>query len=213
MVNGSDHSEHNCIVIRKLYGKSYRFKRMSELTISCNISNSKCLTATPTISASGPTTFCIGGSVTLTSSAGTSYLWSTGAATQSINVSTAGSYTVRVTNSNGCQSLVSAATVITVNALPVVNAGSDVSIPNGTSTQLNGTVTGTGPFIYSWTPSALLVNPAIEDPATVNLSSATVFTLTATSSATGCSNSDAVTVTVTGGALSATPTATPGQFV
>ncbi len=72
----------------------------------------------PTISASGATTFCNGGSVTLTSSTGTSYLWSNGATTQSIIVNTAGEYTVTVSNS-GCSST-SSATVITVNTIPTV---------------------------------------------------------------------------------------------
>ena len=170
------------------------------------------LPATPTITAGGPTTFCAGGSVTLTSSAGTSYLWSNGATTPSINVTTAGSYTVQVTNANGCQSAVSAATVVNVNALPVVNAGTDTTIPNGTSTTINATVTGTGPFTYSWSPSSQLVNPFIEDPTTVNLSTTTVFTLTATSLTTTCSNTDAVTITISGGPLNSTPTATPGTI-
>jgi gliding motility-associated-like protein len=167
------------------------------------------LPATPTITASGPTTFCAGGSVTLTSSASSTYLWSNGATTPSINITTAGSYTVQVTNANGCQSVVSAATVVTVNALPVVNAGTDTTIPNGTNTTINATVTGTGPFTYSWSPSAQLVNALIKDPTTVNLAATTVFTLTATSLTTSCSNTDAVTITISGGALSATPTATP----
>jgi hypothetical protein len=64
----------------------------------------------PTISANGPTTFCTGGSVTLTSSSATGNTWSTGATTQSITVSTAGSYTVSV-NSGGCTGT-SAATVV-----------------------------------------------------------------------------------------------------
>ncbi len=170
------------------------------------------LPAAPTITASGPITFCTGGSVNLTSSAGTTYLWSTGATTQSINVSTPGSYTVRVTNASGCQSPASAATVVTVNPLPGVNAGSDASIANGTSTTLNGTVTGTGPFTYSWTPASLLVNAAVEDPVTVNLTSTTTFTFTATINATGCSNSDNITISVSGGALNASPTATPGTI-
>ena len=76
------------------------------------------LPSTPTISASGPLNFCSGGSVTLTSSVGTSYLWSTGATTASINTTVAGSYTVRVTNANGCQSASSAAAIVIVNALP-----------------------------------------------------------------------------------------------
>ncbi len=69
---------------------------------------------TPTISAGGPTTFCQPGSVTLTSTAGTSYLWSPGSATtQSINVTTSGSYSV-TTTVNGCASTTSVATVVTV---------------------------------------------------------------------------------------------------
>lgn len=42
------------------------------------------------------------GQVRLTSSAGASYLWSTGATTQTIDVDEAGTYTVTVTNSSGC---------------------------------------------------------------------------------------------------------------
>jgi len=70
---------------------------MPKLTVTATTVTVNALPAAPTITASGPTTFCIGGSVTLTSSAGTSYLWSTGATTQSINVTTSGSYTVRIT--------------------------------------------------------------------------------------------------------------------
>src|SRR5664280_2785349 len=169
------------------------------------------LPATPTITAGGPTTFCAGGSVTLTSSAGTTYLWSNGATTPSINVTAAGSYTVQVTNANGCQSAVSAATIVSVNALPVVNAGTDITIPNGTFTTINATVTGTGPFTYSWSPSAQLVNASIKDPTTVNLAATTVFTLTATSLTTSCSNTDAVTITISRGAINSTPTASPGS--
>jgi hypothetical protein len=61
------------------------------------------------ITTSGSTTFCPGGSVTLTASANTSYLWSTGATTQSITTRIAGSYSVVATNSFGC-SAISAAT-------------------------------------------------------------------------------------------------------
>ena len=170
------------------------------------------LPATPTITAGGPTTFCAGGSVTLTSSAGTTYLWSNGATTPGINITTAGSYTVQVTNANGCQSAVSAATIVNVNALPVVNAGTDITIPNGTFTTINATVTGTGPFTYSWSPSAQLVNALIKDPTTVNLAATTVFTLTATSLTTLCSNTDAVTITISGVPLNSNPTATPGTI-
>jgi gliding motility-associated-like protein len=167
------------------------------------------LPAIPTITAGGPVTFCSGGNVTLTSSAGTSYLWSNGATTQSINITTPGSFTVRVTNASGCQSAPSAVTAVNVNALPIVDAGADATISNGTSTTINATVTGTGPFTYSWSPPSQLVNPFIEDPSTVILASTTVFTLTATSLTTTCSNTDAVAITITGGSLNSVPTATP----
>jgi hypothetical protein len=70
-----------------------------------------------TITASGPTTFCQGDSVRLTASPGSSYLWSTGAATQSIIVKISGDYWVKVTNSNG-NSGTSPTITVTVNPLP-----------------------------------------------------------------------------------------------
>src|SRR5258708_11403379 len=52
-----------------------------------------------TIAPSGPVAFCAGGNVTLTASAGASYLWSPGNATSaSIVASAGGSYTVTVTD-------------------------------------------------------------------------------------------------------------------
>jgi hypothetical protein len=50
-----------------------------------------------TISSTGPTTFCKGDSVLLSSSIGTSYLWSNGSTTQSIYAKTSGNYSV-ITN-------------------------------------------------------------------------------------------------------------------
>jgi hypothetical protein len=76
----------------------------------------------------------------------------------------------------------------------VVNAGNDVTIAPGGSTQLNGTKTGgTAPFTYLWTPSAGLSNPAILNPI-ASPSVTTTYLLTVNGS--GCSGSDPVTVTV-----------------
>ena len=99
------------------------------------------LPAVPTISAGGPVSFCEGGSVTLTSSAGSSYLWSNGATTQSINVTTGGNYSVQVTNAAGCQSAASGVTAVTVNALPAAPLQTtDCSLGSG-----NASVTVTSP--------------------------------------------------------------------
>ncbi len=73
----------------------------------------------PTITPSGATTFCEGGSVTLTSSASaTFYLWSNGETTQDIIVTESGKYAVQTRNENGCLSEWSDTTEVVVNPLP-----------------------------------------------------------------------------------------------
>ncbi|MCZ8072098.1 MAG: T9SS type A sorting domain-containing protein [Cytophagales bacterium] len=99
-----------------------------------------------TITPSGATTFCQGGSVTLTANSGASYLWSTGATTQSIVVNTSGNYTVRVTNSNGCFATSLATSV-------VVNPSSSATFSGPTSVCSSSTSTYTAPTgmsNYNW---------------------------------------------------------------
>jgi len=114
---------------------------------------------TPTISAGGPTTFCSGGSVTLTSSSASGNQWSLngspiGAATgQNYVASASGNYTVVVTTS-GCPSAASAPTSVTVNPTPVITVGT-VTNPSACATttgsiQVNGSTTG----VVSWTGTA-----------------------------------------------------------
>ncbi len=77
------------------------------------------ITAVPeaSVAVNGATTFCEGGSVTLTANSGDSYLWSTGATTSSINVTSSGSYSVTV-NTGTCVST-SQVVAVVVNPLPV----------------------------------------------------------------------------------------------
>ncbi|HMC70624.1 MAG TPA: hypothetical protein VKJ07_15820, partial [Mycobacteriales bacterium] len=105
-----------------------------------------------TITASGPTTFCAGGSVTLTASAASAYLWSNGATTQAITVTAGGSYSVTVTNANGC-SATSAPTVITVNPNPTaaITAGGPTTFCAGGSV----TLTASGGSSYLWSTGAM----------------------------------------------------------
>ncbi len=91
------------------------------------------------VTVSGPTTFCSGNSVTLTTNAGTgySYQWKNngvsipGATSQAFTAINSGSYTVLVTNSNGC-SVTSSATIVTVNSTTAGSASSNQTICNGT---------------------------------------------------------------------------------
>lgn len=107
------------------------------------------------ITASGPTTFCQGESVLLSAGTGfASYLWSTGATSASINVTASGTYSVTVTNAQGCQ--VSASQVVTVNPLPVVSI---TQTPNS-CTGVNVTLTATpGYASYSWNQGLGTGNP------------------------------------------------------
>jgi hypothetical protein len=164
-----------------------------------------------TITPSGPTTICQGNTVTLTANLANSYLWSNGATTQSITVSTTGNYSVTVTNGDGCSST-SPPTVVTVNPNPVSNAGSDQTIGFGASTSLNGLASGgTGNYSWHWEPASSLVNSNVQNPVTVSLTSSVQFTLTVTDIPNGCTGSDLVLVTVTGGPLSVNATASPGS--
>ena len=76
------------------------------------------LPSNPTITASGSTTFCTGGSVDLTSSYANGNQWSTGTTTAMITVTASGSYTVTHTDANGC-SATSLPTVVNVSNAPV----------------------------------------------------------------------------------------------
>ncbi|PWA10106.1 MBG domain-containing protein [Flavobacterium laiguense] len=105
------------------------------------------LPATPTITAGGPTTFCTGGSVTLTSSSATGNVWSTSATTQSIVVTAGTTYTVAV-NSGGCASASSEGTIVTVNTIPVAPAVTTPITYNQGATATPLTATGSNLLWY-----------------------------------------------------------------
>lgn len=79
---------------------------------------------------------------------------------------------------------------ITVDPLPIANAGSDVTIFDGASTTLNAT----GGFIYAWAPTTGLSDSTIANPI-ASPTITTTYYVTVTS-ANGCSAIDSVTITV-----------------
>jgi hypothetical protein len=77
--------------------------------------------AKPTVQASGPLTFCVDKSLTISAPdvpVGTAYAWSGGQTSQRISVTQSGQYSVRLTNSFNCTSPSSDVATVTINPLP-----------------------------------------------------------------------------------------------
>jgi hypothetical protein len=142
----------------------------SPVTVSMNPSP-----PVPAINTNGPTTFCQGGSVTLTSSQAQSYQWSNGATTQSITVSTPGNYSVTVANASGCTAASSPMSVI-VNPLPPI----PTITPDGLTTFCQGnsvTLTADEAHSYLWSNGATTRSITVSAPGNYSVT---------VSNATGC---------------------------
>src|SRR5207248_5554869 len=161
------------------------------------------LPATPTITPGGPTTFCAGGSVTLTSSSASGNQWRLngapigGATNQTYLASVAGDYTVVVTAS-GCSSAASAATTVTVNPNPNATITAPGAVPTGTTNNAASVANAGAGATYSWSATNGSINAGNNTP-NVTFTAGAVGTLTlqvtVTTSA-GCSDTKSQNVTV-----------------
>lgn len=172
---------------------------------SCTVTTSTCTSTTtaiavtvnpkPTVSASaaGPTTVCQPNTVTLNASAGSSWLWSNGATTQSITVSASGNYTVRVTNANGCVSDPSIAIPVTVNPQPVVNisAAPYTRLLPGLKTTLTANVSPAATYSYVWFKNGNVVSGALGNSININLDQLGSYSVRVTNSG-NCSTTSAL---------------------
>ena len=103
--------------------------------------------ARPVIADQGPYTICAGVAETIDAGPGfSSYLWSTGETTQTIDVASGGDYTVTVTNSDGCDST---ATVTVVESDVAVIERIDVGQFEVNTNTLTAIVTGSGDYEFS----------------------------------------------------------------
>lgn len=137
----------------------------------------------PVVSAGSDLVICAGDAIILSGSGAMTYTWSGGVSNGVSFVPTSTqTYTVTGTNAAGCQS--SDQVNVTVNPLPIVNAGVDQSACQGQ----NITLSATGSQNYVWNNGVVDGTPFIPG-------STQTFTVTGTD-ANGCQNSDQVTVTV-----------------
>jgi hypothetical protein len=148
----------------------------------------ECNTQTVAISQSSQSTFCPAGSVTLTANVtglpATSYLWSTGATTQSIEITGNGTYSVTVTNSTGGHE--SASTNVTISgALSsyVILGGEEVNLDSYNNV-LSGGVGVLGETDCENNPGTLIVNNHSNITATGTFGTGNTITVTNSSAVT-----------------------------
>jgi len=166
----------------------------------------------------GDTTFFIDQStVDPTTSSITAWNWEFGDGQQAVGPNQdhiygdVGDYNATLTTYTGfgqCEQ--STTKTVTVFSAATVNAGADITIPNGWTTDIDGDVTGgSGDYELLWQPENLLEDATIVDPTTVALGATVVFKLNVTDASSGCTSADSMTVIVTGGALQVSASASP----
>ncbi|WP_186279978.1 gliding motility-associated C-terminal domain-containing protein [Fluviicola chungangensis] len=138
----------------------------------------------PTVSGGVDQAVCLGTSVTLTASGAQTYSWNNGITNGvSFTPGTTTTYTVTGTNSNGCTG--TDQVVVTVNPIPVVSAGANQTICEGSPVILSGS----GATSYTWS------NGVQNNLSFVPSLGTNTYVVTGTTAA-GCQNTDTVVVTV-----------------
>ncbi len=135
----------------------------------------------------------------------------TGSALSFTNCTGEGTYTARAVNTTTtCENNMAGSVDVSINPLPVVSAGTDQSIPYGTSTSLSATASGgTGSLTYLWSPAGMIASGGTTlTPATENIYTDQTYTFAVTDTK-SCVSTDDVVVSLLGGALAVTATATP----
>lgn len=167
--------------------------------IGCQATDEMTLTVNPlpVANAGSNQEVCIGESVVLQGSGGVNYQWSPATFLDDPNaqlpISTPNqtiTYTLDVTDANNCAD--SDEVTVTVNPLPVVDAGADSMICANGSLVLHAT----GAETYLWSPLVGISDPQSADP-TVSPLFPTVYVVTGTD-INGCVNADSVSITIFG---------------
>ncbi|MGC4104724.1 DUF7619 domain-containing protein [Ferruginibacter sp.] len=150
--------------------------------VNTNVSTVKFAANTNPVVNLGPDSSPCGGFVILNAgNPGATYLWNTGATSQTIVVNTSGTYSVKVTNAQAN----SAADTIIINfrPVPVVNLGADISQCGG-SVILNAANNGAA---YLWSTGAVSQS--------ISINSAATYWVKVTNTG-GCTASDSVVVDI-----------------
>lgn len=150
----------------------------------------------PAIIASANQAICIGQSVQLNTTGGTSYSWTPGTGLSGTTIPNpiatpvvTTEYYVTGTNANNCTG--KDTVLITINPLPTIVASKSNDV--GCSSD-KSTLTATGAASYSWIPASTLSNALISNPVATPTDT-TKYIVTGTD-INGCENKDSITVNV-----------------
>lgn len=139
----------------------------------------------PNATIAGNTELCAGNSTTLIATGGISYLWNDSTTTSFKNITETGTYSVIVTDNNGCSAV--ASTTVIVNEAPDITITGDAHICIGESTLLTATIYGSGHFLWSNGEQSSFIN--------VSPNHTTNYTVVATNT-NGCVSTESFTVNV-----------------
>jgi len=149
----------------------------------------------PQLTVSNDTQSCFGDTIQLFASGGSAYLWSPNTSINDVNIadpevfpSSTVMYTVNTIDANQCESVDSV--MVSVQALPIADAGQNDTICVGETANLSAT----GGDNYLWEPSATLNDPNVSDP--IAMPDLTTDYVVVVSDNLGCADSDSVLVFV-----------------
>jgi hypothetical protein len=150
---------------------------------------------TASVTAASGTTFCLPNTVTLTASPASSWQWSNGATTQSIQVNASGNYTVVTTGANGCTSATSNSIVVNAGAQPILNitASPYTSLLPGIKTTISVNVQPAATYSYVWKKDGQIVTGSTLNELTIGADKTGLYEITATN-ASGCSNKSQIQI-------------------
>lgn len=132
---------------------------------------------TVAISAEGPTVFCTGGSVVLSSTMNGGNVWSNNATSNSITVSNSGDYSVNYTDINGCSAVSNSISVnVSDSPVPTISLGGPSAICAGSAVTLTASQSDT----YEWSLNGNVISGASAQ--VLEAAEAGLYTVTVTNS-------------------------------
>jgi gliding motility-associated-like protein len=148
------------------------------------------LNALPNVNIGLDKNICAGTSATLNAGLFSSYLWSTGATTSSLNADSSGTYFVKVTDNKGCVNRDTM--VLSVIDLPTPDTIKDIQTCAGKNLVFDASVydNGNGPYTYKWNDNSTASSLTLTN---VNVNSVVFVDITDNY---GCKGRDSAAITI-----------------